>query len=131
MEKPKSSVPSVRIENILNREGDQLPFGYFSTDNETVSWNCGYDQDGKITSVFSCSEDKSNRKITYLPDLKTAIHVRDTLIDAGWKPLKPPELTMKHADGSEKPLNRKQKRYLAKTLAKAAQNSPFENEESK
>ena len=46
--------------------------------------------------------------------MKEAIYMRDELIKAGWKPLKPPEITVKYDDGKEKPLNRDQKRYLAK-----------------
>jgi hypothetical protein len=118
-----------KIENILNRKGDLLPFGYYSIDDERVSWNCGYDQNNKITSIFSCSEDKGNRQIAYLKDIKEAIYVRDELIKAGWKKLIPPEITVKYADGSDKPLNHKQKRMLAKTMNKMAANSPVEDEE--
>lgn len=120
-----------KIENILNRDGNILPFGYYSMDNEHVSWRCAYDQDNNITSVFSCDYDKDNRQIKYLKNIDEAIAYRDELVKAGWQKIKPPQITAKSADGSDKPLNRQQKRYMAQQMEKIAKNSPFEKDQKK
>jgi hypothetical protein len=65
-----------------------------------------------------------------LNSLKEAIFARDELIKAGWMKLKPPEITVSYDDGTEKPLNRQQKRYLSKQLDKLSKNNPFENKDA-
>ena len=118
------------INSILNPTDGSLPFGYFAPEsNGKVTWNCGRDTEGKIISVF-CNDNGTHKekKIAVLPSMKEAIHARDILIDSGWRKLKPPEITVKYDDGKEKPLSRKQKRYLAKTVNKMAKNNPFEEE---
>ncbi len=117
-----------KIDSILNRKDGELPFGYFEPiSSGAVTWNCGYDVDMKITSVFCYDTGVSKeKKIQYLPSLEKAKETRDILIQSGWLPIKPPEITIKYADGSDKPLNRNQKRQLAKKLKEMEQQSPFE-----
>lgn len=112
-----------KVESIVNRDGDQLPFAYSSPQSNekdgSVTWHCGYDQDKKITSVFAyINGQERDRKIAYLPDEKEAIKARDILVNNGWTKIKPPEITIKYSDGSEKPLNREQKRELGRIINK-------------
>lgn len=105
------------VESSLNREGDQLPFGYYNPETDgKLTWNCGYDQNNKIVSIF-CA-DKGEKRCSQLKDLNEAIFVRDELIKAGWNKLIPPkiQLTMPDANGKQKPLNRKEKRYLERKI---------------
>ncbi len=119
-----------KIDSILNRKDGQLPFGYFHGPSEgKITWNCGIDQNGKITSVF-CNDmgTHKDKKISYLANFEEAKKYRDILIADGWLPIKPPEITMKYADGSNKPLNREQKRQLAKKLKELEKTTPFDDE---
>jgi|SRR5579862_3704893 hypothetical protein len=131
-EKPLKKEDYIRIDNILNRKEGNLPFAYFSPDNTNVTWNCGYDAQQKIISIFSCNDgiNDNDRKIQELPNLEEAIKYRDTLIDNGWQKVKPPEIVVKYNDGTEKPLSRKQKRFLAQKINKLSKNNPFDDEEN-
>lgn len=120
----------VQIGAILNKDDGSLPFGYFEPSSDgKLTWNCGYDVKGKIVSVF-CYDfgDHKDKKVAYLSSMTEAIFGRDELIKAGWHKLTPPEITVKYDDDTEKPLTRKQKRYLARKLQKMAQANPFEGE---
>ena len=121
----------VKINSILNRKDGQLPFGYYFPDDDgKTTWNCGYDQENKIVSVFCHTEDgHRDKKINILKDIETAASIRDSLINAGWKELEAPKINIKYDDGSSKPMNRKQKRKLQQTLHKMSKENPFENEE--
>jgi len=120
----------VKIESILNRENDQLPFGLYSppTDGK-LTWNCGYDAQNKITAVF-CYNDAGmqDKKMAYLETEQQAIDMRDQLLEAGWKHLDPPKIVIKYDDGTEKALSRKQKRYLAQTIGKMQKDNPFQEQ---
>lgn len=120
----------VRINSILNRKDNQLPFAYYSPETEgKVTWNCGYDQNDKICAVFAYKNgNEEDRRTAMLPTLQDAIMYRDGLIKAGWLPLDPPKITVKYDDGSEGNLNRKQKRGLTKKLEKMSKNLPTEEE---
>jgi hypothetical protein len=112
---------NVKAEPTLNRENDVLPYGYFNPDTEgKLVWMCGEDADGKITSVF-CFENENGRKeksCKYLDTFEEAKNIRDELIKNNWRKLVPPkiEFTMPDKNNQQKPLNRAQKRYLAKKL---------------
>lgn len=43
--------------------------------------------------------------------------------------IKPPEITVTYEDGTKRPLSRKQKRYLKKTLNKLEKENPFDENE--
>ena len=119
---------SVRIENTLNREGDQLPFGYFNPASEgKVHWTCGEDQNGKIVSVFQYDGPEGMERMPqFLENKQAAIEMRETLIESGWKKMKAPEVTFSFPGQKEKQtLNRKQKRYLKKKLEKMNTKNPF------
>lgn len=126
----KSDAPQIR--SILNQTDGSLPFGYFEpTQDGKLTWNCGLDPEGRIISVF-CFDfgTHKDKKVSELSSLKDAVFARDELIKAGWMKLKPPEITVSYDDGTEKPLNRQQKRYLSKQLDKLSKNNPFENKDT-
>ena len=120
-----------KVASILNQDGDKLPFGYYAPEsNGKVTWNCGEDATGKIVSVFQCDMGThKDKKIAILNNIKDAIYARDELIKAGWQKLKPPEIVVKYEDGKEKPLTRKQKRYLNKQVEKMSKENPFDEED--
>ena len=123
----------IRIESILNPQDGKLPFAYSSKELDgRVTWHCGYDHEHRIIAVF-CHDDPStgkDKRVAVLKSMKEAIDMRDILISSGWEKLKPPEITVKQSDGTDKPINRKQKRYLSKEVNKKAKDNPFDEEES-
>lgn len=91
----KNTKDFIKIESIINRENDQLPFVYFHPPSEgKVTWHCGYDQDNKLTTVF-CYKGvgEKDRKIGYLKDIDEALFFRDELVKEGWEKMKPPQIT--------------------------------------
>lgn len=123
----------VKIESILNRKGDQLPFGLFSPQSDgKLTWNCGLDAENKIVSVFCFNaEECKDKKVAFLEDMKQAVYMRDELLASGWQILEPPKIVIKYEDGTEKDLSRQQKRYLSKTVTKMKKNNPFEDKDKK
>jgi len=117
----------IKIENQLNENGDDLPFGYYDpSSGGKVTWNCGYDQNSKITSVFSYRDgDVKDRKIGYLNNLNEALDAREQLINAGWLKLSPPKITFSYGDDDKKDMNRKQKRELTKEFKNMVKNNPY------
>jgi hypothetical protein len=68
-----------------------------------------------------CIENENGRKeksCKYLDTIEEAKNIRDELIKNNWRKLVPPkiEFTMPDKNNQQKPLNRAQKRYLAKKL---------------
>ena len=123
-----SEVPfGIKIENAVNSNGDDLPFGYYEpTSDGKVTWNCGYDKDGKITSVFCYrNEEHTERKIAYLPSLNDALFARSQLIEAGWNKIKAPEITFSY-EGENKEMTRKEKRDFNKNLKTLIKNNPYQ-----
>lgn len=121
----------VRIQSILNPDDGKLPFGYYAPDSGgKITWNCGTDQEGRIISVF-CYDDSGtkDKKIQVVPDMPQANYIKNELIKAGWMKINPPEITVTYEDGSKRPLSRKQKRYLKKTLNKMEKENPFDEKE--
>ena len=111
-------------ECLLNRDGDQLPFGLFCPETEgKLTWICGEDAEQKITSVYcfdKCSHQE--RATAYLENIAQAVNVRNQLLEAGWKLLIPPKIEFTMAsgpNGASVPLNRRQRRYLAKQITRA------------
>jgi hypothetical protein len=87
-------IKETKIENLLNRDGDQLPFGLYNplTQGKLI-WMCNFDEENKITSVFNYTgNEKPERKCTYLKNKEEAVFFRDTLIHEGWLPLKLPKI---------------------------------------
>ena len=119
----------VKIESILNREDDSLPYAYFNPENEgKLTWICNYDAEGKITSVF-CYDfgTHKDRKIEYLPDMEKARYFREELIKNGWQKLVPPEVTFTFPGEKEpRKMNRKEKRFLQKQVKKMNKKNPFD-----
>ena len=110
---------------------------YFNPETEgKLTWMCGPDAEGKITSVFCW--DNTDKRCTYLEDteisdanghikaLDKAKYIRGELIKAGWKKLIPPEITFSYPGETEqRPLTRKQKRALKRRLEKMNRKNPF------
>ena len=122
-----SDVPlGLQLENAVNSNGDDLPFGYYEpTTDGKVTWNCGYDKDGKITSVFCYREhDHVERKISYLNSVDDALFARKQLIDAGWNKIKPPEITFSF-EGSKSEMTRAEKREFNKNLQTMIKSNPY------
>ncbi len=119
----------IKVEPILNKEDDSLPYGYLHPEHDgKLTWVCGEDQEGKITSIF-CMDlgGYKDKKCEYLQDIEAARYIRHELIEAGWIKLKPPEITFTFP-GDKEPrtsLNRKQKRYLQRKMKKMQKNNPF------
>lgn len=131
--------------DISINNGDNLPFGLYNVASEgKVTWVCGKDSAGTITAVFSCQlEDGKVEKVpmqTFTDDrnnivpltLAKAIETRDILLNDGWAKIVPPKMQFKFANQKEaKPLNRKQKRYIAKKIKTMMKDNPFMDEEKK
>jgi hypothetical protein len=120
---------TAEAESILNREGDILPFGYYNpeTDGKLV-WMCNEDAECKITGVFSFDKGTNRENVCkYMKDFAEAKSIRDELVKNGWKKLEAPKISFSYA-GSDKPLNRKQKRYLKRKINQVdKRTNPFKN----
>ena len=122
---------STEVESLLNREGNALPFGYHNPETEgKLIWMCNYDAEGRITSVFSFDKGTHREANTnYLKDMDEAISVRDELVNHGWKKMEAPKATFSYA-GDDKPLNRKQRRYLKRKIEQMdRRTNPYKDEE--
>ncbi len=120
---------TAEAESILNREGDILPFGYYNPDTDgKLIWMCNEDAEGKITGVFSFDKGTNREKVcNYTKDLEEAKMIRDELVKNGWKKLEAPKISFSYS-GSDKPLNRKQKRYLKRKINQVdKRTNPFKN----
>lgn len=119
----ESFLKNLKVENILNRDGDILPYGYFNPATEgRLNWMCGRDSTNKITSVFCFEHADGHREKSckYLDTEIEAKHMRDELIKDGWNKIVPPkiEFTMPDDDGNQKPLNRTQRRAIIREMSK-------------
>lgn len=118
----------VKAESLLNKDDDTLPYAYFHPEQDgKLTWICGEDQDGKITSVF-CMDLGTHRdkKCEYIEDIERARWIRQQLIDAGWQKLKAPEVTFTFPGEKEShTLNRKQKRFLQRKIKQMQKQNPF------
>ena len=126
----ENSFKSFKAESLLNRDGDILPFGLYHPDlKENLTWHCGEDKDGKITSVFVFTDEQKNKQkqCAYLENMKAALYHRDELVKDGWKKIIPPEVVFKFpGEKEERPLNRKEKRILKKKMEQMNKHNPFE-----
>lgn len=105
----------------LNGEDGKPPYGFFNPQLEDrLQWICNYDDNRRIVSIFRHKNDDGtfDRQVGYLQDEAEAMRYRDELVANGWKPLKPPKITVKQPDGSDRPLNRQQRRILQRTAAR-------------
>ena len=121
-----SFVNSTKVECLMNRDGDVLPYAYHNPMCEgKLVWMCGEDENGKITSVF-CFDDGGRRekKCDYLENLDKAKFMRNELVKAGWLKLDPPKIEFTMPGSGSKVLNRKQRRHLAKKLREEAKKHP-------
>jgi hypothetical protein len=82
------------IEDMLNRPGDVLPFGYCDPKSDgKLIWTCNYGIEGtEIVSVFSMKDE--GRDVKYLADMEEAKYMRDELIKSGWSLLKLPQVNI-------------------------------------
>jgi hypothetical protein len=114
----------IKVENLANRDGDILPFALFSPESEgKCTWNCGFDANGKITSVFCFKENGETQRVVKVFDTpgmtekdayREAVSMRDELLKNGWLKLTPPQINFSVPDGKggTRNLNRKEKRRL-------------------
>lgn len=88
---------NIEVESILNRPGDILPYGYYNPLLEgKLTWICGEDEKGKITSVFCHKDgDKVERQCRYLENINEAMKYRDELVKDGWGKIVPPKIEFK------------------------------------
>lgn len=116
----------ISVSSVLNPSNDELPYAYFHPGLDgKLTWFCGEDTDGKITSVFRM-EGEENRKVDYVDNVKKARDIRQTLIDDGWLKLTPPSVTISTPDGRDiSKLSRKEKRALDRQLKRMAKQNPF------
>lgn len=106
----------IEFEWVYNREGNVLPFGLYNPETEgKLVWICGRDEEERITSVYSFDKDRE-RSCAYLESEAQAIAVRDELLRNNWLPIKEPkvEFSVENEDGTTRPLNRRERRALAK-----------------
>lgn len=115
------------IENPYNPSDGGLPFALYLPASEGVmQWHCGKDAQNNITSVF-LDTDTKKKQIQYLTSMAEANRFKNELEKAGWQKLKAPEIKLSYAgDKEERPMNRKERRALAKRLRGAQQHNPFE-----
>lgn len=119
---------SFEVESIFNKEGDTLPFAYYCPATEgKLTWICGEDTEGQITSVFTFEGQENSRKGDILESKEKAMFVRQSLIDDGWKVLVPPKVTITMPNGQDfNSLSRKEKRDLLRRLKqKNKRENPF------
>lgn len=112
----KSVMKNLKVESVLNREGDILPFGlFFPPSDGNFTWNCGVDAEGNVTSVYKSVQGNQKRceYVTY----ERAVEIRDTLKEDGWLPIVPPKVQLTDPD-TKRPLTRAQKKRVARRLAK-------------
>jgi hypothetical protein len=114
----------------LNAEDGSLPFAYYEPKTEgKIFWMCNRDQEDRITSVFYFNNgEEHDMKPSYLETMKDAEFHRDELIKAGWLKMKSPKVTFSYAgdeSGEDKPMNRKQRRYMQKQMKEAQKKNPF------
>lgn len=118
----------VEAENILNREDDSLPYAYFHPETDgKLTWVCGEDAEGKITSVFCMDLGvRKDKRPQYIGSIEDARKIREELVKAGWKKLKPPKVTFTFPnEKNERELSRKERRFLQRKLRKMNQQNPF------
>lgn len=121
-----------KIEVRLNKKDNELPMAYFQPSTEgKVSWNCDYDQEGRIVSVYSYKYgDDKDKKVQLMGSMEEVLKTRDILVENGWEKVKPPDVLTKYADGTEGNLNRKERRYLARKIKALDKKNPFEKKEN-
>lgn len=120
-------VGNIKIDHILNRDSGELPYAYYNPETEgKLIWLCAINEHKKIESVFefmSGEHLQSDRCVKELETMEDAKFMRDELIKNGWKIYVPPKIEITMPDG--KPMNRKQKRILAKEIKKKGLISGF------
>lgn len=117
----------ISIENTLNKNEDELPFGYFNPETEAkLTWVCNYGENGKqIISVFCFDHGggkPADKDVRILEDLEQAKYMRDELVKNGWKKLVPPkiEFTVTSEHGGQRSFGRKERRHLDREIRRAA-----------
>ena len=119
----------VKLESLMNKDDDSLPYAYFNPETEgKLTWVCGADGEGNITSVFCFDHGTHKDKVpNYVADIEKAKFIRQELINSGWKKLVPPEVTFTFP-GEDKPrtMTRKEKRYLNKKMKNMNKQNPFD-----
>ena len=117
------------IENVLNSDANQLPFGLFDPKTEgKLTWICGYGFEKNdageliIVGVF-CYDDPvqgKQREEKVYDDIEMAKAVRDGLLEEGWRIIKPPKIRFTTTDqhGHQRVMSRKEIKKMNRTLEK-------------
>ena len=97
---------------------DRLPFYYYIISPDgTVKWTCSHGPDGEIMSVYEFTPDAKDKAKEYhesvLPDFETADKLRNAHVEEGWESTKIPAMKFNMSD---KPLNRDERRRLARVI---------------
>lgn len=126
-------VQALSVTDMLNRDERTLPFGFYHPGNEEIEegkivWYCGADASGRILSIMNYNDPPTNDRHSNIVSYETALETRQTLIDNGWKPVKPFKSTFHTSEGDKKELNRKQRRRLARKMKHLIKQNPYRSE---
>ncbi len=123
----EQTLKEIKVESLLNREDDSLPYAYFSPQSEgKVTWICGPDAEGHITSIFCFKEGfDGDKRCQYIKTIEEARYIRDELVKDGWQKLKAPTITFSYPGEKGKPSARKEKRFLQKEIKKLERKNPL------
>jgi hypothetical protein len=119
--------PSLPLSNLkvssVNSEDGEMPWGYYNPLTEgKVTWNCGYDAERRIISIFTFTDERNQKekKCDVLKDVVEAEYYRNELVKDGWLKTNPPkiEFTISDGKGGQRPINRKEKRMLERKIKK-------------
>lgn len=117
----ESFLENLKLDEVFNNPNGQLPWGLYNPKTDgNLTWNCGTDAEGKIISVFCMTlpNGEKEKKCDILPDMDEAKRFRKELENDGWQKLNPPKFvfTMPDEAGVQRPINRKQKRFLERKI---------------
>lgn len=123
---------AIELDVCLNRDSVTFPMALFHPESDgKATWiaDTSRTDPSKITMVLAYDlrgpdEEKTISEV----DRGTALETRRILVEAGWLLLRPPEVTIS-APGGKRPLNRKEKRRLERTLAHLDKSNPFRSSE--
>lgn len=128
----KKIADSMKYENPFNR-GEELPFCYTSPDTddtkgEELMWVCIKDDvNNNILGIFryTSKEGKQEKNVTKYENMEQAIMVKTELVNAGWREGKAPTPSFVMPDGTKRKLNRKERKIMARKVAKELKKNPF------
>lgn len=98
----KEFLDSIKVDNGFNKSDDTPPFALWCPSMKgRLIWLCAEDEEGKITSVFQFSGNKSEppgKQINYIENNECAKNMKNELMSKGWLILEPPKMVFKMGD---------------------------------